>query len=400
MFGSRYRFQSVGRVLDDLERYATSTRHVFFCDDNFAARRGRAKEICRGILDRGLKIEWSAQVRTDCAQDPELLDLMAKAGCWCVYLGLESTNPRTLEAYDKRQSVDDIRRSIAAFRGRSIRVHGMFVFGCDTDDRRTLRDTVRFARQTEIDTVQFLILTPAPGTPVYDDLTRAGRIRTRDWSLYDAHHVVFEPVRFTPDELQHETERASARFYSLGGALRSLKRGDLFGSGLRLYAWHETRRNRQGKRPFLRALRQEVFRGAQAVRELLPKERVHAVALPTVGLSEEQKRFLVAYVRRLGLRPVELTVPAARFREHAAALRERAGVVLLPIWEEAQKQLDGFQRLGSVWAAKFEGQAVLALPWSSEDFYRACVETGLALDRRLGRVRRALRLALAEASTV
>ncbi|MBI5441271.1 MAG: B12-binding domain-containing radical SAM protein, partial [Deltaproteobacteria bacterium] len=297
MFGSRYRFQSVGRVLEDLGRYASSTQHVFFCDDNFAARPRRAKEICRGILDRGMKLEWSAQVRTDCANDPELLDLMARAGCWCVFLGLESINPRTLEAYDKRQSVDDIRRGVAAFRERRIRTHGMFVSGCDTDDRQTLRETVRFAREAAIDTVQFLNLTPAPGTPIFEEMERAGRIRTRDWSLYDAHHVVFEPVRFTPDELQNETQRASARFYSLRGAVRTLMRRDLFGFGLRLFAWQESRRNRLGKRPFLHGLRGELLRGAAKLKELLPTERVRSVALPTVGLSDDQKRFLLEFVR-------------------------------------------------------------------------------------------------------
>jgi len=78
----------------------------------------------------------------------------------------------------------------------------MFVFGADEDSLQTLEETLDFALKNRIDTVQFLILTPLPGTKTFSELEQAGRLLTRDWNLYDAHHVVFQPAQMSPYELQ------------------------------------------------------------------------------------------------------------------------------------------------------------------------------------------------------
>ncbi|MDW7709659.1 MAG: radical SAM protein [Deferrisomatales bacterium] len=395
MFGTRYRFHSVGRVLDDLARAAASSRHVFVCDDNFAADKKRARAICQGMLDRGIRVQWSAQVRADCARDTELVDLMARAGCWYVYIGFESLNPHTLESFGKRQTVDDIRHAVEAFRGRGIRIHGMFVLGADQDDRRSIRETARFARRARIDSVQFLILTPTPGTPIHDEMAAAGRLLTRDWALYDAHHVVYEPLQLTPDELQREAERASARFYSLGSVLRGAARLDLFDMGLKLYAWGAARRLQRGKAPFLQNLRAGVLKGAQDLRQVLPA-RARLIALPTAGLPEGDRRFLVKFMTGLNIRPIEVPLAAERLWEHPAALAQRVDVVLLPLSNEPDGHFGGLQRFGWAWGARGEGHAFLGLPLHRDRLYRACIEAGLALGRSLRRVRRAYRRATGE----
>lgn len=392
MFGTRCRFQSVDRVLDDLSRAASSARHVFVCDDNFAADPKRARAICQGVLDRGIRVEWSAQVRVDCARDTELVDLMARAGCFYVYIGFESLNPRTLEAFGKRQTVQDIRSAVAVFRRRGIRIHGMFVLGADQDDRRSIRETARYARQARIDSAQFLILTPTPGTPIHDEMAAAGRLLTRDWALYDAHHVVYEPLQLTPDELQREAERATARFYSLGNALRGAARLDLFDVGLKLYAWGAARRLRRGKALFLETLRDGVLRGAQQLRQVLPAGP-RRVALPTAGLAEGQRRFLVQFLRRLSLHPIEVPVAAVKLWEHPAALPQQVDVVLLPLLDEAQEHFRGLQSLGWAWGARSGGHSYLGLPLNRDRLYRASIEVGLAFGRSLAQVRRAYRLA-------
>jgi radical SAM superfamily enzyme YgiQ (UPF0313 family) len=400
MFGTRYRFHSVERVLSDLEQYGPNTKHVFFCDDNFAANRRRAKEICQGIIDRGLNIEWSAQVRADAAQDPELVRLMVESGCWCVFIGLESINPKTLEAYNKHQTVDDIRQSVAVFREQGIRIHGMFVVGADQDDRNTVRETVRFARDLGIETIQFLVLTPTPGTPYFDEMVEAGRVLTRDWSIYDGHHVVHQPALFTPAELQYEVVRATARFYNLRNALSSLLRRDFFDFALKLYAWRAARQFRRIARPFLQELRTSLLRHAQTVRQMIPKGPVDRVVLPTLGLPEQHRRFLQEFLRGLHLKAVEVPVAVARYEEHWAALRNKASVVLLPLIEEGQEKIQGLQRAGALWAAKFENQAVLAVPLTPEHVYRACVELGTVLHKRRRAVRKAYQMALQAAPLV
>ncbi len=172
------------------------------------------------MIRENLKLRWSAQVRCDAAADPELLDLMSKAGCYYVYIGLESVSPTVLKCFDKRQSVEQMVHAIGAFHDRGIRIHGMFIFGADHDTRSTFHETVRFAKTHHIESAQFMILVPLPGTPVFEEMDRSGRLLVRDWSLYDAHHVVFQPKNMSTFELQRETLRVFCRFYSLGPVLR------------------------------------------------------------------------------------------------------------------------------------------------------------------------------------
>lgn len=215
MFGRQYRFQSVGATLKAL-RYATSVSKAtkFIVDDNFAANKKRSKEILRGMISEGIKTPWSAQVRTDVALDPELLRLMADTGCRMLFIGFESINPQTLVAYNKKQNVKDIINCIRAVKENGIRIHGMFAIGADTDDVETIRETARFATALGIDTVQFLILTPLPGTPLFADMVKSERLLHRQWSKYDVHHVVFQPQRMSSTALQLETFKAMGRFYS------------------------------------------------------------------------------------------------------------------------------------------------------------------------------------------
>ncbi len=394
MFGARYRFQSVSRVLADVETYSRHTDHIFFCDDNFAANRARARAICEGILERGLRVEWSAQVRTDVARDASLVELMARSGCWCVFIGLESINPRTLEAYDKRQSVEDIRRSVEVFRSHGIWVHGMFVLGADPDDRDTVRQTVRFARGAGIESVQFLVLTPAPGTGLYDDLRAQGRLVTTDWELYDGHHVVFEPVHFTPDELQREAMRAAARFYNLRRVGAALSRRDWFYAGLSLYAWHQARRFRRSGRPFVRALRRGVAERIEPLRQILRAGRVRRVAFPVEGVPAEHLRYLRELLEGLRVQIVEIAAPPEQILPHMEDVGEAADLLVLPLPERELPATTSFRAAGLLRAMRVGGLPVVALPEAPEAFRRACLDLAHALGRTARAVRRAHRAAL------
>ncbi len=214
MFGRRYRYRSTEKVLQELSLY--QNRHVFFCDDNFAADRGHTKRLLQGMLDEGISLKgWGAQVCAEAAKDDELLELMRRTGGDKVYVGFESINPATLRDYNKKQSVEDIRESIRRFHEYRIRVHGMFVLGGDSDTVDTIRETVDFSLESRIDTVQFMVLTPLPGSGLFEKLQSEERILTKDWELYDGHHVVFQPTLMSPENLQLGTVRAFKRFYSV-----------------------------------------------------------------------------------------------------------------------------------------------------------------------------------------
>ncbi len=263
MFGRRYRFRDTTDVLNELEvLHARNPRaSIFFYDDNFTAKPKRTKEMLQGMIDRGLKLHWTAQSRVDVVKDEELLGLMRDTGCSFLYLGLESINPKTLEIYRKEQTVQDIAEGVKILHEYGIKVHGMFVLGSDEDDVTTIRDTVRFARGLKIDTVQFLVLIPLPGTETYDELVEQNRIFLYDWAKYSGHHVVFDPAKMTPYQLQKEGSiRSMRRFYSLWQCWKLGLRFRWWDFIIYMYAHHSITRFRARNKDFLKDLKLSRFR--------------------------------------------------------------------------------------------------------------------------------------------
>jgi len=216
MFGRKYRFRSTDSIKKELS--ATQSKRIFFCDDNFTAHPKRTRELL-GFLAQGKMRNWSCQVRCDVARDDSLLTLMAKAGCKVACIGFESVNQKTLKAYDKKQTIEEIVHAIRSFHKKRIKIHGMFVLGSDDDNEKTVWDTVRFAVKNKIDTLQMSILTPFPGTKVHQDLEKQNRIFNKDWSLYDGQHIVFTPKLLSARSLQVNVLKAYTRFYSISNSL-------------------------------------------------------------------------------------------------------------------------------------------------------------------------------------
>ena len=100
----------------------------------------------------------------------------------------------------------------------------MFVFGFESDNLDKIKQTIKFVKRSRISTVQFLILTPLPGTVTFRKLKESGRIKFSDWGLYDAHHAVFEPKKISIDELQHAQMIGHQSFYSLKKLIKRIFR--------------------------------------------------------------------------------------------------------------------------------------------------------------------------------
>ncbi len=212
MFGREYRFRSAENVMGELA--SRNARSFFFCDDNFTANPKRTRTLLELMLKNKIR-NWSCQVRCDAAKDDELLSLMARSGCAVVCVGFESVNLKTLQAFQKKQTVEDIINAIRSFHRKKIKIHGMFVLGSDNDNENTIWDTLRFAIKEKIDTLQMAVLTPLPGTKVHEELHAQKRIFSYDWDLYDGQHVVFRPKLLSAAQLQFNVARAYIKFYSL-----------------------------------------------------------------------------------------------------------------------------------------------------------------------------------------
>lgn len=251
MFGRTYRMRSIDKIIADLA--SICSRHVFFYDDHFLANPRRTEALLRRIIaEQGQSInirEFSAQVRVEIAKYPHILDLMKQAGFTTLYIGFESVNNETLKLYNKKQNLKEIVQSIREIRRRGIWIHGMFVLGSDADTARTFPETVRFARRNKIDSVQFLILTPFPGTLQFDTFEAEQRMLSYEWSRFDGFQAVYLPRHITPYQLQKWNLRAMLRFYTWPRVISSILRFKLFEAVIRLYGrvslvtWYRHNRN-------------------------------------------------------------------------------------------------------------------------------------------------------------
>jgi len=296
LFGRKYRFRAPDKILDELVSLELKKGDmVFFYDDNFVANPSNTKQFLKLMVANKLTPSWSAQVRVDCSKDEELLSLMRESNCFFVYLGLESINPDTLKSYNKKLTLAQIEEGITRFHQFGIRVHGMFVLGADTDDLQTIRETTRFALKNKIDTIQFMILTPIPGTRLFKEMEREDRLLTRDWSLYDGHHVVFRPGLVTPYQLQKETIRAMARFYSVWQLIRLFFRFDFLTFVYRSYGnqlvnrWQRQKINRHYYRRLRRVSKNAKAKLGDNVRKTAEDIKVYFRKLRSRALSEPGK---------------------------------------------------------------------------------------------------------------
>ncbi len=256
MFGRKFRFRSTADIIDELKQYDPKEQIIFFYDDNFTANPERTKELLREMIRLGLTFRFSTQVRVDIYKDQELLDLMVEAGCESLYIGFESVDPDSLKEMHKNQSVEDIKTAIQEIRKRGIHIHGMFVFGFDNDDPKKARASVKFAIRHKIDTTQFLILTPLPGTEFYYKMKREGRLIDTNWDEYDAHHVKFKPKNFSPWQLQMAQYHAHTKFYAWKWIIMRLLHGKFRAFIIGIYAHFLNRKWIREEYHHLRKLRE------------------------------------------------------------------------------------------------------------------------------------------------
>ncbi|MCJ7565327.1 MAG: B12-binding domain-containing radical SAM protein [Candidatus Aminicenantes bacterium] len=254
MFGKKYRFRSTENIIEELRQYDRRGNVIFFYDDNFTANRERAKALCAAMIRERFKFKWTTQVRADVARDLELVKLMKKAGCHTLYIGFESVNPESLKGMKKNQTVAEISNAVKVLRRHRIHIHGMFVLGFDQDDWKTVMRTVKFAKKARLTSTQFLILTPLPGSEFYEKVASENRIRFHDWTLYDAHHVVFQPARFSLFDLQKAQMVCHKKFYSLKQSVRKLVAGQWIGVAIAHYARNLNRMWKKRNKTFLRVV--------------------------------------------------------------------------------------------------------------------------------------------------
>ncbi len=217
----RKQFQKpIAHVVEDIRR--VGARKILFIDLNLISDVHYARALFTALIP--LNVRWFGLSTSLVGRDPALMDLMAKSGCTGLLIGFESISKSGLGTIDKRFNDPKLYAElIGDLHARGITIQGCFVFGNDEDTLETFEETADFVIKTEIDLPRFAILTPFPGTPLYNRLEREGRILTRDWEKYDGQHVVFQPRHMTPAQLQAHHEAAWKKVYGWGPIFRRLR---------------------------------------------------------------------------------------------------------------------------------------------------------------------------------
>lgn len=228
--GRRYRRRPAAEVLDEMAQ--TEQELLFFVDDNLVgygeASRMQAMQLFQGIVERGIEKRWFCQATVNVADDPELLEWAARAGCRMIFLGMEAEESEALAAVNKRlnasRGVDAYEQIFSRIHAAGMAVLGAFIFGIDGDTPDRLARRADYIISCGVDVMQTTAVTPLPGTRLFDKLNRENRLLYHDfpadWERYNLTDVVFEPSHMTTDEFSETMRRCLDRIYDM----RVLKR--------------------------------------------------------------------------------------------------------------------------------------------------------------------------------
>ena len=226
-FGGKFR----NRPVDDVEREIQGLKPfdgrfilknvVFFTDDNIISSKAYAKEFLRRIIPYNLK--WLGQTSVNIVKDDEILDLCRKSGCMGLLVGFESLSNVNLagmgKGFNRPDNYFDVIKKVHDY---GIGINGSFVFGFDGDDEGVFERTVEFTIKAKLEIGYFSILTPYPGTGLYDKLISEGRIIDHDWSRYNTNNVVFKPKRMSAEKLLFGYYDALRQFHSYSSIYKRL----------------------------------------------------------------------------------------------------------------------------------------------------------------------------------
>jgi len=220
MYGRNVRKRSVAAVAEEYGSFRGKV--IIFWDDNLANDLDYAKELFRAIKSHHKW--WSSQVSVHAGDDDEFLTLASQSGCKQLFIGLESISQASMNEVHKRfNQVDRYRQIIERIHSHGIAVQAGIVFGFDNDTEAVFGETLDFLEAAGVQNATFNILTPYPGTRLYQRLEAEGRILTQDWSRYNGRtDVVFRPLRMSPQTLLNGYRYAYRRFYSAKSIYRRL----------------------------------------------------------------------------------------------------------------------------------------------------------------------------------
>ena len=342
--GKVFRTCSVDRVIEEIDTHLRNLNmnYLFFTDDIFNYNKKRTKEILKRMIENKLTPLWGAQVRHEASRDEEMMELMKKANCDRVFVGFESINPKTLELYNKKECIKNIEDAVKTLHKYRIKVHGMFVLGSDEDNVETIKKTGEFAKKLDIDSVQFMILTPLPGSKFFNSFISENKnFITQDWGVFDGVHAVHQPKKITPYELQIEVYRITKKFYSWASILKRLIIGDVYEAHIKNTARRITKKWIKENNNYIKKLKDDLYSEVKKIVGYHISRKKKSVTIASISKTIDFKNTLETFFKELGIKIVDSKKELANILEEKHTFLKKEKIKKEKILYEYLESLKG-----------------------------------------------------------
>ncbi len=209
--GRSFYTQKVDAALAEIGRLPG--RHLYFLDDHLLGNQKFSSALFNGM--KGMNRVFQGASTIDAILRGDLIEEAAAAGLRSVFIGFETLSTSNLHQSNKKQNLGkSYTEAIKRLHSLGVMINGSFVFGLDDDNTEVFKRTVDWAVENGLTTCTFHILTPYPGTRLYQSMEKEGRILHRNWDLYDTRQVVYKTVGLNAQELKEGYDWAYKAFYS------------------------------------------------------------------------------------------------------------------------------------------------------------------------------------------
>ncbi len=214
-YGKKWRTRSVKNILDEIKEVVTvhGIKNIMFLSDTFTANKEKIRELCNGIIQNRQDIKWVCNSRVNTI-DLETAKLMKEAGCWLISFGVESGSEKILEGIKKNIQKEDAIKAAEICKEARIKSYMYYILGFPNETKETMQETTDFALKVDSDYARFFFAVPFPGSELFEECKRAGKLRTGNWSSYNqADCNCFARNNLSYKEVKTAIRRANRRFY-------------------------------------------------------------------------------------------------------------------------------------------------------------------------------------------
>ncbi len=216
--GKSFYTQKVDEALAEIDRLPG--KHLYFLDDHLLGNGKFATALFDGM--KGMNRVFQGAATIDSILRGTLIEQAAEAGLRSLFVGFETFSVENLKQSNKKQNLKkDYQAAVQRLHSLGIMINGSFVFGLDDDDKEVFRRTVDWGVENGITTSTYHILTPYPGTRLYQDMEAQGRILTKNWNLYDTRQVVYKTKKLSATELKEGYDWSYKEFYKWSNILKA-----------------------------------------------------------------------------------------------------------------------------------------------------------------------------------